>query len=301
MAAEIEGLRPGRHEVTIDGLKLSYEVKGTGPVCLMHSGGPGVSSSSLRVPALERYVTTVYLDPVGTGQSSRLPGGDYSVALYADLAYKLLSGPLGGQGYFLGHSHGGFVGLQLALDHPDVLLGMICYDSAPCWGPDQRDAATLRMREFVQRFPDDPEAQAAEATWLSRSAGSADVQSDASVRSRLQSLWPAYFADFRDGPVDFEQSREQIAVHVDPNRQPHEWDIRPRLSEIVAPVLLITGRYDWICVPQFSMEMWQKIRSSTLVALGESGHFAHLEQPEEFANAVNAFVTRTQADATDLQ
>ncbi|WP_433008920.1 alpha/beta fold hydrolase [Kribbella sp. CA-294648] len=30
--------------------------------------------------------------------------------------------------FFLGHSHGGFVGLQFALDYPDRVRGIIVYD-----------------------------------------------------------------------------------------------------------------------------------------------------------------------------
>jgi len=34
-------LAPGRHQVQIDGVRHVYHVAGTGPVCLVHSGGPG--------------------------------------------------------------------------------------------------------------------------------------------------------------------------------------------------------------------------------------------------------------------
>ncbi|MCO1577534.1 hypothetical protein M8C13_17385 [Crossiella sp. SN42] len=44
-------------------------------VCLVHSGGPGIHWEYLRMPEPERHLTMVYLEPVGTGQSGRLPAG----------------------------------------------------------------------------------------------------------------------------------------------------------------------------------------------------------------------------------
>jgi pimeloyl-ACP methyl ester carboxylesterase len=62
------------------------------------------------MPLLEQHLTMVYLDPIGTGRSELLPGGDYSVSTYARFARAVI-GHLGAeQPYFLGHSHGGCVG-----------------------------------------------------------------------------------------------------------------------------------------------------------------------------------------------
>jgi len=36
-------LTAGVHHVEIDGVRQVYHVAGTGPVCLVHSGGPGMS------------------------------------------------------------------------------------------------------------------------------------------------------------------------------------------------------------------------------------------------------------------
>ena len=65
--------------VTVDGLRLIYRVAGEGPVCLVHSGGPGVHPEYLRISALEEHLTMVYVDPGGSGDSDPLPDGDYSM------------------------------------------------------------------------------------------------------------------------------------------------------------------------------------------------------------------------------
>ncbi len=76
-------LTAGLHEVTVDGLRQSYFVAGQGPVCVAHSGGPGLDSVYLRSPELEERFTVVYLEPIGTGRSSRpADPGAYGLITY---------------------------------------------------------------------------------------------------------------------------------------------------------------------------------------------------------------------------
>jgi hypothetical protein len=76
-------LAAGDHLAELDGATLAYHVAGTGPVCLALPGGPGIDSAYLR-SAAERHLTLVYIDPVGTGGSARLPDpGGYTRARYA--------------------------------------------------------------------------------------------------------------------------------------------------------------------------------------------------------------------------
>ncbi|MGH3168682.1 MAG: alpha/beta fold hydrolase, partial [Trebonia sp.] len=122
-------LTPGWHQVELDGVTQAYEVVGDGPVVFVHSGGPGIDSGEvMRMPLLERHMTIVYLDPIGTGKSGLLPGGDYSVAEYARRVELLRDHLDVANGFLLGHSHGGFVALQYALDYPGRMRGLIVYD-----------------------------------------------------------------------------------------------------------------------------------------------------------------------------
>src|SRR4051812_48202714 len=66
-------LSPGTHTYTLAGVVQRYHVHGSGPVCVAHSGGPGIDWEYLRTPALEEHLTMVYVEPVGTAQDSRLP------------------------------------------------------------------------------------------------------------------------------------------------------------------------------------------------------------------------------------
>lgn len=258
-------------------------------MCLVHSGGPGVHSEYLRIPGLEGGLTLVYLDPVGTGDSDRLPDGDYSLSRYTRFAEAVLDDIGAPTGYFLGHSHGGFVALQFGLDHPDRLDGLILYDTAPTNGRDLREAASKEMASFVQRWTDRPEAAEAGRMWdavnLSRTMKVAD---DESFGRYLNGIMPAYFADYRK---TVERVGElTLAVTHDPNRLPVSWDVRDRLGAINVPALVVVGTYDFICPPRFAHEIHVGMPDSRLCELRESGHFGHIEEADEFAAAVLDFV-----------
>jgi proline iminopeptidase len=61
------------------------------------------------------------------------------------------------------------------------------------------------------------------------------------------------------------------------------------------PALVVVGRHDVICGVRWARELDRLIPRSELLILENSGHFGHIEEPEEFAGAVTRFVTTTAA------
>lgn len=275
--------------VIVDGVRQVYRVTGEGPVCLVHSGGPGAHPEYLRIPALEGHMTMVYVDPVGSGDSDLLPDGDYFMSRYARFAEAVLDDIGAPTGYFLGHSHGGFVALQFGIDHPDRLDGLILYDTAPVYGRELMETATKEMAAFAQRWPDRPEAAEAGRIWDAvRVSQTMEVTDDESHGRFLAGILPAYFADYRE---TIEEAGEfTLRVAHDPNRLPVSWDIRDQLGTINVPALVIVGTYDFICPPRFAYEMRAGLPDARLCELRESGHFGHVEETGEFTAAVLGFV-----------
>ncbi|WP_433258508.1 alpha/beta fold hydrolase [Streptosporangium sp. CA-135522] len=131
-------LRPGTHTISIRGVLRRYPVAGTGPVCLVHPGGPGLGGEYLRMPHLKRHLTLVYLEPIGTGGSGHLPRPrDYRIDTYAQFLHELATHLQTPHPFLIGHSHGGFVAQHYALTHPTA---------EPGHGPDgcQRTSCLLR-------------------------------------------------------------------------------------------------------------------------------------------------------------
>jgi pimeloyl-ACP methyl ester carboxylesterase len=108
--------------ITIYGKKLAYEVQGSGePVLLMHCGFVADAFVPLmKDSTLSEQYRLINYHRIGYGQSDRA-SGPMSVAEQAADARALL-GQLGIQhAHVVGHSYGGVVALQLALDAPEVV------------------------------------------------------------------------------------------------------------------------------------------------------------------------------------
>jgi pimeloyl-ACP methyl ester carboxylesterase len=273
------------HAITVDGVRQSFQVAGQGPLCLVHGGGPGVHWPYLRLPRLEQYLTVVYLEPIGTGASGMAPDGDYSIPRYARMALAVAEQLTPQPVYFLGHSHGGFVGLQFALDYPERLAGLILYDSAPAWGAEAFEEATRGIERFAGQRPGHPGVPEVVQAWHSQ-----DATDSASFRDFLRRLLPAYFADYWGREAELRPWASALEATFDPGRKADPWDVRDVLETITTRTQVIVGQHDFICGPRWATQLTKEIPGARLVVLENSGHFGHLEEPKLFEGAIADFV-----------
>lgn len=68
------------------------------------------------------------------------------------------------------------------------------------------------------------------------------------------------------------------------------FDVRNRLPEIQAPVLIISGEDDLLTPPKFSQYLAEKIEGARRVHLQAAGHLMSLEKPEEVNQAIRDFI-----------
>ncbi|MER5513652.1 alpha/beta hydrolase [Streptomyces sp. NPDC002763] len=289
-------LTTGTHTVEIDGLLQRYHVHGTGPVCVAHSGGPGIAWEYLRMPELERHLTVVYPEPVGSGGSGRLPSHPhgYSRARYSRFLGALIE-HLGVTGvHLLGHSHGGFVAQYHALHHPERLAGVILYDSLPVTGAEHVAETVRQVEAFAARNAGHPGLPEVLAAFQAIPAVSDDSEHTAVARG----LFPAYFADYWGREAEFAPLRAAVtSTHIsglDEDLSPVVVDDRADLGRLAVPALVLAGRHDFICGVRWAEELHGLIPGSQLLILENSGHFGHIEEPAAFARAVTGFVTSTR-------
>ncbi|KDN21959.1 alpha/beta fold hydrolase [Amycolatopsis rifamycinica] len=283
----------GTHTVELDGVLQRYHVHGRGPVCVVHPGGPGVDWAYLRLPALEPHLTMVYVEPIGTGGSGRLPSHPhgYTRERYARALLALLDHLGVATPYVLGHSHGGFVAQYFAQHQADRVAGVVLYGSAPVTGPEHGAEAQRNVAEFARRNAGRPELPEV----LAALAATASLSDDDGMTAALRGLLPAYFADYWGREAEFGSLRETVrGTHIsglDTDLVPDTVDDRATLGALTVPALVIGGRYDVICGPRWAHELHELIPGSRLVVLEHSGHFGHLEEPGLFAESVVDFVT----------
>jgi proline iminopeptidase len=285
-------LAPGAHTIDVGGIALRYHVAGSGPVCLVHPGGPGFAWEYLRMPAVEEHLTTVYLEPIGTGESGRLaahPNG-YTREEYVRVLLGLIDHLGLPKVHLLGHSHGGFVAQLFAQQHADRLAGVILYESAPAVGPEHFAEAAARMEAFAQAHADHPGLEDVLAAWQVVPT----IDSDEAFTTSARRLLPAFFADYWGRQGEYAQFAASVSGSyisgLDDCMAPVTIDDRATLAAITTPTLVIVGRHDFICGPRWSQEIHDLIAGSRLVILENSGHFGHLEEPQAFAEAVTDFV-----------
>ena len=70
------------------------------------------------------------------------------------------------------------------------------------------------------------------------------------------------------------------------NRAPRNFDVRDRLDEINVPTLLITGDSDTVVETADTVELASLIKNSVLFVVPKSGHLAQEETPEETLKAI---------------
>lgn len=288
-------LSPGAHSFQLAGVTQRYHVHGRGPVSVAHPGGPGVSWEHLRMPLLEKHLTMVYVEPIGTGGSGRLPSHPhgYTRDRYSRFLDALLNRLGVPEVHLLGHSHGAFVAAYHALHRPERLAGVVLYGGAPVTGPEHGQEAARRVQEFAAKYAGHPGLPEVLAAFGAMSS----MTDDASTLAVLRGVLPSYIADYWEKEEQFAPLRDALRVTyisgLDEDLSPELIDDRAALKGLKTPTLVIVGRHDVICGPRWSQELHELIDGSRLVVLENSGHMGHIEEPELFSDAVRDFVRET--------
>jgi proline iminopeptidase len=286
-------LSPGTHALTVPHgparIEQRYHVAGSGPVCVAHSGGPGIGWEYLRMPELEERLTMVYVEPVGTGRSGHLPDArDYTVATYANLLHQVVEHLGQPRIQLLGHSHGGFVAQQYALDHPDRLASLLLYDTSPVADDAFWSAAVAAMERFVKRNVDAHPEVAGYTAGLTTPLG---LLNDDGATAVLRQIMPAYVFDYWGREGEFEPARRLLRMYAAPNRgEGAPFDVRPELSRITTPALVLAGEDDFICGPRWARLLLESMPAAELSVLKDTGHLGHVERPSLFSAAVLGFL-----------
>ncbi len=116
------------------GRKIYYDEIGEGPPLLLICGMIGVRQIwSPHVPELSRHFRLIMIDNRESGESDP-EDGPYSVADMADDGANLLDALSIDRAYVLGHSMGGFIALNLTVDHPHLVERLILVSTTAATG-----------------------------------------------------------------------------------------------------------------------------------------------------------------------
>ena len=272
---------------TPDGLTLSYERRGSGPLLVCHPGGPGGSAAEFEdFAGLDDTFELVLFSPRGSHGSD--PADDYSLSSYvADV--EALRTHLGvEQLNLLGFSHGGCVAIAYAAAHPARVDRLLLVDTLAVWG----DEAEAEMQRGIEARSGEP--WFAEAQRAIEEEQAAEFGSTADLIANLQRQIPLYFHRWEGnepvgGRLAMDFAHAEPLHHFNTVEFP-TFDLRGELRKIEAPTLVVVGDDDFICGPACADAIVRELRDGRLVTIPESGHFVYVEQPEAFRAALTGFL-----------
>ncbi|MCH7577683.1 MAG: alpha/beta fold hydrolase [Chloroflexi bacterium] len=254
--------------------------EGKGLPLIVHHGGPGLDQTVIapHLSALAQHLQLSCYDHRGSGRSAVPRGPDpYKIDRFVgdlDALTKALEvRPFA----LLGHSFGGIVALHFALAHPELLTHLILV-CAP--------ASHDFIRDVEEALPSQLEQEAlAELSSFQESE-----PSDHIMRRSLELLAPIYFHDparvseLGLDSVQFSPETQAVWESLE------GFDLRPRLSEIQVPTLVIAGASDLSVTPERARETADALPHGKLLVIENSGHYPFIEQPEAFLSGVLRFL-----------
>jgi pimeloyl-ACP methyl ester carboxylesterase len=283
------------------GRRASYEVIGHGAPVLYFVGGPGCSAALLRHDAellADRFA--VYLiDPAGSGSST--PPRD--TAEYDHLGharfYHQVAGALDiDPATVMGHSFGGIVALTYAALFPQSTSRCISVASRVVGEELEADEAAAEMEAFLARHARQPWYPAARKTWDEWTERVLAAEEASEVDAMMAEVLPLYTAhpDRPDVQSMLDELRRDLktdlaAVKVWESGLYQRIDVRPLLSRIRCPTLVLVGGLDMICGPAQGQTIVNALPDAQLVVVPDCGHFIAAEAPEAFRDAISTFAS----------
>ena len=168
---------------------------------------------------------------------------------------------------FCGLSMGGFVGLQLALDNPERLAGLVLCDTACALGP------ASMWNERVARIEKGGTAALADDT-LDETLGPTTRAGRPGLAEAIKAMV---------GATD-------DAGYAACARAIRDWSVCGHLSDVRTPTLVVTGGDDPAIPPERSQELADGIEAARLVVLEGARHLSNIERAEDFDAALGDFL-----------
>ena len=261
------------------------------PVSFVAHGGPGADHSIMRpgMDALSEYSQVVYWDHRGQGRSARGDSSRYTLdenvedleALRKHLGIeKIVS---------VGTSYDGMVAMAHAARYPNSVEKLLLIVTA------SHSGFNTRAQEIVAERGNDVEREITRQLW----AG--ELTTEEKMREYFRKTWNLYSTTFdasdESKRVKNEEALSRCIFSPDalnrafaPGGFLLNYDLRPEIKNIKSPTLVLGGRHDWICAPEFSEEIHSLIPGSHLKIFENSSHSLRGDEPEEFFATVKKFI-----------
>jgi 3-oxoadipate enol-lactonase len=261
-------------EITVNGVTLFYEEKGSGPETLVFSHSYLVDSTHFapQIEALSDRYRCIAYDHRGHGRSQVTEGGYDMENLYAD-AVALIEALKCAPCHFVGLSTGGFIGVRIGIRRPDLLTSLILMDTT----------AEAELEENFKKY----KLLMFMVRWLGWWP----------VINKVMSI---FFAEkFLTDPGRQDEVRHWKELITSGNKKAgiqfgmgifSRASVFEELSTITTPTLVIVGEKDMARPLSEAQRTVEKIPGAKLVIIPEAAHLCTIEEPAAVTEAIEEFL-----------
>jgi 3-oxoadipate enol-lactonase len=244
---------------------------GAAPVVLSHALGlDHCMWDAFAVQLAADHHPVLRYDHRGHGASAA-PAGPYAMDDLVDDAARLLREWGRGPVVWIGLSMGAMVGQGLAIRYPELVKALV-------------------LANTTSQYP-----EAAQAMWAKRvetvqsqgMAAIADLVMERYFTADYRATHPVELAGFRGGVL-----RTNAGGYAASCQAVGGVDWLDRLTQIRVPTLIIAGALDAGAPVAMAEAIAERIAGSELAVFEQASHLSVVEQPEQFAEAVKAFLAR---------
>ena len=266
--------------IAVNGINIRYVVMGTGaPVLLVHGFGEFMEVWWFNIrPLSERY--QVYaMDLPGHGLSDK-PAIDYSLFFATEFVINFMETIGIEHASLIGHSMGGGMCLNVAINFPERVDKLILVDS----GGLSKEAPLLYRLctlPIVGEVVTAPTVKVGLRRGIKRAFYNPDLVTEEMVDKDYE---------FMKMPETKRAMLNIIRSNADIRGPYPETVMTDKLHLVKSPTLLIHGAQDEVAPVEYAQNACQLIPNARLKVINECGHCPHIEKASEFNEAVIAFM-----------
>jgi proline iminopeptidase len=255
----------------------------TKPIAFLIHGGPGADHTGYKptFSALTRRLQLVYFDHRGQGRSARDRKESYTLDNNVE-DMQALRQYLGlDKIVVLGTSYGGMVALSYAVRYPQHVSHLIVIASSGSY------RFLERAKQILAERGSEEQKQIAQYLW------NGNFENEEQLRDYFKIMAPMYSHKYNPNTsvkVWDNKILSVDAINVAFGGFLRTYDVLEQLHKITAPTLVIGGKHDWICAPEFSEEIAKLIPNADLRIFENSGHLIRADEPQALIDVINGFL-----------
>ena len=249
--------------------ELYFKDEGKGyPIVLLHGFLESLSMWNSLAAVLQKEYRVVRIDLPGHGKSKSLDS-EPSIDQMANAVFRLLDNLLIKDAIIIGHSMGGYVGLALVENHPELINSLILLHSKASEDSDQSKKKRDLGIEMLQRHPSLFIKESIQNLFWNKSDDSLEFEKHKLIEEALKADPQGYIDSL-------------LAMKNRPNRT--------KLLNAGNSIVYIAGKNDPVIpIHSLRLEMNQTAQDWNIV-IPSCGHMSHIEAPGETVEGLRKLI-----------